>query len=295
MAASLVVMTLDQTASMWDAGRVTARLVTPNVITHFRAFDSVDSTNRVVAAEAKGRAQGQVDAGTATGSGPLNDLTLVVADTQTHGRGRLDRQWESRRGESILASMWLACRDVPKAQQHQVTLMLGVSVCSALRILGVDAAVKWPNDVLVRGSHPGKICGVLAEAVPQAGGVVLGFGLNVSTPADSLPEGAASLHTSGIDVDREDVLCLVLEHFAAKYKQWCAVQGDPAQIGLWTDLKRCCCTLGMEIRADLPGGKRLVGTAVDVDAAGSLVVACEDRSLVAVSAGDVIHVRPQTG
>lgn len=278
--------------------QVHQRLVDSGVIASFEAVVEVDSTNRVLSDRARQYTQARPCApGDGPDSGPshslLPDLSALVADRQTHGRGRLDRRWESPAGSAILASIWLACPGVPGAQHHQVTLMLGLSVCATLRGLGVEAGVKWPNDVLLQGAHPGKICGILAQAVPQAGGVVLGFGLNVDAAVADLPAGGVSLRVAGMSVSKEEIFCLVVEHFSAKYRQWCAVAGDGQAIGLCQDVSRSCLTLGAQIRAHLPGEVTVVGQAKELTADGALVVEQDSGKSVVVSAGDVVHVRPK--
>lgn len=292
-------MAAEQSETTWNASQVHQRLVDSGVVAHFEAVRETDSTNRLLSDRAREYAacrpypQGENKPVSAARGSSLPDLSVVVADRQTHGRGRLDRRWESPTGSAILASIWLSCPGVPVSQHHQVTLMMGLSVCSALRGLGVEAGIKWPNDVLLHGPHPGKVCGILAQAVPQADGVVLGFGLNVDTAVADLPPGGVSLRAAGLSVSKEEVFSLVVEHFSAKYRQWCAVSGDGEAISLSRDISRSCLTLGAQIRAHLPGDVMVTGQATELTADGALVVQQDSGKSLVVNAGDVVHVRPK--
>lgn len=198
---------------------------------------------------------------------------VVVAEHQTAGRGRQDRTWESPARAGLTFSVLVA-------RQEPVTwmpLLTGLAVARALREqTGLDAVLKWPNDVLVDGR---KLCGLLAEAVtgPAGPGVVLGIGLNVTTRRDELPRpDATSLLLEGsTTTDRDPVLRSVLRALRQ-------VLAEPAQDGY----RALCSTLGREVTLELPGGASAQGLAEDVDADGRLVVAG-----VAHAAGDVTHVR----
>jgi len=193
---------------------------------------------------------------------------VVVAERQTAGRGRLDRQWLSPPRAGLTFSVLLA---PPPAQLSWVPLMGGLAVATAVREqTGVDAVLKWPNDVLV-GDR--KLAGLLAEAVD--GKVVLGIGLNVTTRREELPvEQATSLALEGADTtDRDTLLRAVLR----------ALSFGEAQRSAYRQL---CSTLGRQVRVELPGGDSVEGTAQEVDDQGRLVV-----DGVAYAAGDVVHLR----
>ena len=212
-----------------------------------------DSTNAVVAERAR--------AGEPAG-------LVVVAESQTAGRGRLDRRWVSPPRAGLTFSVLL--RPEPPMLAWQ-SLLGGVAVARAVReVAEVDAVLKWPNDVLVDGK---KLCGLLAE-VPVSGAVVLGIGLNVTTRADELPhDGATSLRLVGAaTVDREPLLKAVLRHLARPV--------GPA------DYRALCSTIGRRVRLALPGGATVAGIAGDVDTSGRLVV-----DGTAYAAGDVVHLR----
>ncbi|MEU8308992.1 biotin--[acetyl-CoA-carboxylase] ligase [Actinomadura sp. NPDC048955] len=229
--------------------------------------------------------------------------TVLVTELQTAGRGRLGRTWTAPPRSGLTFSMLLRPR-VPVARLAWASLLTGVAVATALRrmtawsqegegFLGgggdvaVDVRLKWPNDVLVGGR---KLAGILAETVD--GGLVVGVGLNVGLHEEELPvPTATSLAIEGAPLsDRAPLLRAILREFGTWYQEWTALDGDPESSGLRTAYRDLCATLGREVRVEMPGGERLAGTARDVDGAGRLVVAGPGGD-VAVSAGDVVHVR----
>jgi BirA family biotin operon repressor/biotin-[acetyl-CoA-carboxylase] ligase len=214
---------------------------------------------------------------------------VVVTEHQTAGRGRLDRSWETPRGVALTFSLLATPGDVPLARWPWLPLLTGLAVVDAVRdVAGLEATLKWPNDVM---AGDGKLAGILVELVehPAGAAAVVGVGLNVSATRDELPvESATSLAVEGAaDVDRTVLLGAVLAAFSTRYDGWVGAGGE----GLRSSYREACSTLGREVRADLPGGDTVTGTAVDVDDEGRLHV--DDGSRVHVlGAGDVVHVRP---
>jgi BirA family transcriptional regulator, biotin operon repressor / biotin---[acetyl-CoA-carboxylase] ligase len=214
---------------------------------------------------------------------------VVATEHQTAGRGRLDRTWETPRGVALTFSLLVAPSAVPLARWPWLPLLTGLAVVDAVReVAGVAANLKWPNDVM---AGEGKLAGILVELVEHADGAaaVVGVGVNVSATRHELPvETATSLALEGAaDVDRATLLSAVLAAFSARYDGWVHAGGE----GLRAPYREACSTLGKEVRAELPGGDTVTGTAVDVDDEGRLHV--DDGSRVHVlGAGDVVHVRP---
>lgn len=262
--------------SGYDAASVRGCLGTATMWSDVRVVTRTGSTSSDLAALAR--------AGAPEG-------TVVVADYQVSGRGRHDRAWNTPPGSAIAVSLLLRPSAVPTHRWTWLPLLTGVAVVAAVaEATGVRAGLKWPNDVLVGGR---KVAGILAEVVPDAHGarraLVVGIGLNVSVPAVQLPPTATSLDAVGApDVDRLTVLAALLAAVEREYVAWLAVGGDPASIA--AAYRPLCTTLGTHVRVALPDGTSLEGEAVDVDAAGRLVIstACGDRAL---SVGDVVHVR----
>jgi BirA family biotin operon repressor/biotin-[acetyl-CoA-carboxylase] ligase len=206
---------------------------------------------------------------------------LVVAGEQTGGRGRLDRAWSSPRG-GVWASLLLR-PDRPPAHAPAFTLAAAVAVARACREAGVDAGIKWPNDVLTAGDER-KLAGVLTEMEGEADRVswlVVGVGANVEVDADALPPEATSVRAAVGDADRRRFCQRVVEAFHE-------LRADPeAVLPAW---REHALTLGREVRVETADGS-IEGEAVDVRFPGSLVVRTADGERT-VHAGDCAHLRP---
>ena len=185
------------------------------------------------------------------------DRSVRYADHQTAGRGRLDRVWAAPPGSNLLVSMLF--RTVPD-DPGELTRRVGLAA--------VDAVLKWPNDVLVGDE---KLAGILAQRAGD-GSVVVGMGLNVGWA----PDGAARL---GDGIDPAAVLRSVLEAY------------DELPVDIDARFREALDTLGRRVRIELPVGE-LVGTAVDVEPDGRLVVLDDCAITHRVAVGDVVHLRP---
>ncbi|MEV6654234.1 biotin--[acetyl-CoA-carboxylase] ligase [Streptomyces sp. NPDC051219] len=221
---------------------------------------------------------------------------VLVAEEQTAGRGRLDRNWSAPARSGLFFSVLLKPSDVPVERWGWLPLLAGVATASALsRAAGVDTALKWPNDVLVTvEGEERKAGGILAERAGGAGGgVVLGIGVNVTLSNEELPvPGAGSLVLAGaVSVDRDPLLRAVLRSLEQWYGDWREAGGDPDLSRLQESYAAGCATLGRTVRADLPGGRSVTGEAVAVDADGRLVLATGDGMQEPVGAGDIVHLR----
>ncbi|MGH8876586.1 MAG: biotin--[acetyl-CoA-carboxylase] ligase [Stackebrandtia sp.] len=237
-------------------------------------LDSVDSTNTALSQRAT--------AGAHAGS-------VLTAELQTAGRGRISRSWVSPPHAGIAVSMLLRPA-VPTVRWSWLPLLAGVATCQTIvEVCGVSAALKWPNDVLV-GGRLGKCSGILAEIA--GGAVVLGIGLNVSLSREELPRAdATSLLLAGAsETDRTTLLTHLLDRIAGWYASWRATEGDPEASGLAEAYALRCHTLGLTVSVSLPDGDRFEGVASAVDGDGRLCVETEDGRR-SVAAGDVYHVR----
>ncbi|GAA0526570.1 biotin--[acetyl-CoA-carboxylase] ligase [Saccharopolyspora subtropica] len=267
-----------------DGARLRARLVDRGP---YRALDVVTvtgSTNTdLVAAAGRGAA----------------DRTVLIAEEQQAGRGRLQRQWASPRGCGLFVSVLLR-PDVPPTALAWLPLVAGVALAETVRReTGVPAALKWPNDLLLGdGDEWLKGAGILADAVagPDGMAVVLGMGVNVHQRPEDLPRGAGglpatSLVAQGADVDREAFAVALLTAFAELEDVWRGTGGDVVATGLLDRYRALCSTLGQQVRVELGPDEQVRGVATDIDAAGRLVVRAADGTSTAVSAGDVVHLR----
>jgi len=211
---------------------------------------------------------------------------VVLADEQTGGRGRLDRTWASPSG-GIWCSV-LFRPDIPMAGTPVFTLASAVAATRAAREAGVEAVIKWPNDVLVEvDGTERKLVGILTEMEGEAdrvSWVVVGIGVNANVDPDDLPPEADPTSLSAVrgePVDRRRFTQRLLETLDT-------VGTDPDSIlSAWREYAT---TLGRDVRVDTPAGE-VRGEAVDIEYPGSLVIDT-DEGRVTVAAGDCDHLRP---
>src|SRR5262245_44823123 len=281
-----------------DAARRNCALAPwPGLWREVRVVEETGSTNADLLAEAQAGA----------GEG-----LVLVAEAQTAGRGRMGRRWISPPHRALTFSVLLRPA-VPAGLLGWVPMLAGVAVASALEhTAGVDARLKWPNDVLAGGA---KLAGILAER--WGGAIVVGTGINVLQQRGELPVPTATSlvmargtgpaqgrgraeargraesreRADGADM-RERLLTAVLDELARWYRAWLDQPrpGDADGCGLREEYLRRSGTVGTAVTVMLPGGQNLTGTAAGIDAAGRLEIRMP-TGLVQVSAGDVVHLR----
>ena len=196
----------------------------------------------------------------------LPDRSVLRADHQTAGRGRLDRRWDAPPGSNLLVS--LLFRKV-SADPGELMRRVALAALDAVRPYSSHSpALKWPNDVLLDGR---KLAGLLAQRTDD-GSVVVGIGLNIGWA----PDGAARLD-GGVTPGE------VLARLLAEY--------DSLPDDVQPRYRSALATLGSRVRVEFPDG-HLVGTAVDVERDGRLVVVDECAISHRLSIGDVVHLRP---
>lgn len=258
------------------------QLVAPNG--PYAALDVVDSTGStnadLMAAAAEGAA----------------DRTVLVAEEQTAGRGRRSRTWVSPAGSGVYLSVLVRPATVPVARLGTLGMVAGLALMHAAReTAGIDAALKWPNDLLV-GADRAKAAGVLSE-VAQGQGAVVGVGLNVTALPDGADPGpgglpAGSFADAGARVtDRTEITASFLRAFAEFEAAWRLSDGDVARSGVLAGYRETCGTIGQRVRAELPDGKSMTGVAVDVDEDGRLLLKLDDGTPQPISAADVVHLK----
>jgi len=216
---------------------------------------------------------------------------VVVAETQTAGRGRRGRFWASPPGKNLYLSVVLR-PELPPSRAPELTLLASVALCEAVRRTGVaSAAIKWPNDVLAGGR---KLAGILTEmaAEPElVQWVVLGIGVNVNAVREDFPDDLRDVATSlalerGAPAPRALFAAAVLTGLEAWLDRHAAEGFAPVRAA-WRELSD---TLGRDVRVRA-AGEELVGRAEDVDAQGALLVRTA-AGLERVLAGDVELLRP---
>lgn len=224
------------------------------------------------------------------------DRTVLVAEHQSAGRGRAARSWLAPARSGLAVSVLLRPTQVPQSRWSWLPLLVGVALERTVTTLGeLPAALKWPNDLLL-GAHQRKAAGILAEVVaPSANhgpAVVVGIGLNVTLRSEELPvpEATSLAIEHASCTDREPLLQALLGTLDSDVRHWCEHEGDPIASGIREAYQARCATLGEPVRVELPGRPAMVGTAMEIDTEGRLVVLADGRRQ-ALSAGDVIHVR----
>lgn len=233
-------------------------------------FDEIDSTNTYLSQ----RVQESSPEG-----------VVVVANFQSAGRGRRDRQWVAPAGSSLLCSILLR----PPLSIDQLMLAVATVALSTrgalVRLCGLRPALKWPNDLVV-GEN--KLAGLLAEVVVDRGplAVIVGLGVNLTSKG---PEGVASTSVrdeAGVTIAPEALLDLVLEEIEARRP---LLDTEEGQRALRREYEGALSTLGQCVRVEL-ADRAVIGEAIGLDDAGRLIVSVEGVEQV-IGVGDVVHLR----
>jgi BirA family transcriptional regulator, biotin operon repressor / biotin---[acetyl-CoA-carboxylase] ligase len=205
--------------------------------------------------------------------------TLLIANFQSSGRGRLDRTFSAPPSSALTLSFYLTPH-LDRAEWSFLPLLTGLSAISSLKNLdaGLRVSLKWPNDLLVNGR---KLGGILVEATSD--GVVIGIGVNVAMAQDQLPtKDATSLLLEDFAcLDRNLIAVELLNVFHDLYERWQAGE-DMRHL-----YRENCETLGMTIRVELPNAPPATGKATDISRTGELIM----ESGLRVSVGDIVHLR----
>ncbi len=213
------------------------------------------------------------------------DGAVLIAESQTAGRGRHGRSWSTPPGSQIALSAGVGVGAVPSEAWGWLPLLTGVAVVDAVaEVAGVDAGLKWPNDVLV---GCGKLAGILAEVAAPAPVVVVGLGLNVTEAPDPAATSLATARRDRRPRRSSPRRCCATWPAASTH-------GGPhggADATLAADYRSRSVTIGNRVRASLPGDRAVEGVAADVDDVGRLRIDTGEE-VVTVSAGDITHLRP---
>jgi len=240
----------------------------------FRYFDSVGSTNDEALAWALKGAP---------------DLSLVVADEQTSGRGRMDRKWYTPAGTALAMSLILRPTGDERAHPARTTGLLALSLVDALHKLGLSPLIKWPNDVLLNGQ---KLAGILVETTwmgNELDAMVLGMGVNVLEtsvpPDDQVLFPATSIQSVlGRPIDRIDLLLDILTGVL----EWRPRLGTDDFLNAWEEN---LAFRGQQVRVQGGSGDPITGELTGLNPDGSLRLRNEHGKYVTVQFGEV-HLRP---
>jgi BirA family biotin operon repressor/biotin-[acetyl-CoA-carboxylase] ligase len=263
-----------------QADEIAARLKTVLLGRRVLVYEKIGSTNNQAAILA---AQG------------TEEGTLILAETQTEGKGRLGRTWFSPPSVNLYLSVIFRPRIEP-AQATMLTLLAGVTVALAIRQqTRLIAQLKWPNDVLIGEK---KVAGILAELAADGQIIkylILGIGLNVNLEASMLPpelsETATSLKAeSGRAVSRLDMLQTLVNQL----ERWYTVFLDQGATPILKEYSRLSNTIGQHIKVICPD-KVVEGEAVGLALNGGLILRERDGTSTTIFTGDVVHVRRRNG
>lgn len=219
----------------------------------------------------------------------LNDEgegVLIVAETQTKGKGRMGRSWVSPKSKGIYASLLLRPQFHP-TDVAKLTLMAAIAIAEAVqKVTGVLTKIKWPNDVLVEGK---KLAGILTEMdaeMERVKFVVVGFGINVNTPESALPDGSTSLkQLTGKNISRIQLLQEILWALEMWYLN-IKKNGFNAGLKRWKELTS---TLGSKVKI-VESGQSIIGMAEDIDDYGGLLIRLDSGKLIRRMSGDVVEI-----
>ncbi|NUN71330.1 MAG: biotin--[acetyl-CoA-carboxylase] ligase [Bacteroidetes bacterium] len=255
---------------MIEYSHIESLLTTADIGRTVHGFDVIDSTNTYAK---------QLDRTKAPHG------TVIIAEEQTAGRGRLQRNWMAAKGENLLFSVLL----YPSFATEKIALLPfagSLAVADAIEeVTGLSPTCKWPNDVLI--DHR-KVCGMLLESVSAGGSIeriVLGIGVNVNQTEfpEELRFKASSLRTeSGREVDRPALLAAILNALELRYEQLSSFAPDR----LLNDWRMKALLFGKKILV-LESEISYAATAIDVAEDGSLIIAMEDGTKRHLFAGDV--------
>lgn len=234
-------------------------------------FDSLDSTNnyaKKIAYEAK-------------------EGTIIISEEQLSGRGRLGRNWKSPKGAGIWMTIILKPL-IPPTEASRITQVAAAAVCNGIRrVTGLDALIKWPNDLVVKGK---KVCGILTEMAGELNEVsyiIVGIGINVNTDffPEELEEKATSLYIEkGEKIDRGQLVSIIIDEFAALYYAYVA---DKDFVQALQVCRKHSAILGRYIYLVMGEDSKEKVLALDITDEGLLKVKKETGEVVEIASGEV--------
>jgi len=234
-------------------------------------FDSINSTNKKAKEIAFGEKEG----------------TVLVAEEQANGKGRLGRQWISPKGKGIWMSIVLKPKVDPMTVA-KITLLGAAAVHKALINMGIKSEIKWPNDILIDGK---KVCGILTEMSAELNMinyVIMGIGINVNLDEDDIPEDLKDKATSikikkGEIIDRKQLLATVLNEFEKFYIDFINNNIVSKAINI---CKENSALIGKEIKV-IRGEEIRLGRALDINEEGELVVEFKEGDIENIYSGEI--------
>ncbi|MCG2728306.1 MAG: biotin--[acetyl-CoA-carboxylase] ligase [Candidatus Methanoperedenaceae archaeon] len=264
---------LISTPDLLTPGEIKAGLKTDVIGKAIHYFKETESTN-IIAREI---------------ASSVEEGTVVIAESQTGGRGRLGRKWLSPEG-----GIWLSIILKPRIQPlyaPRITLLAGVAVAKTIHSQGLQARIKWPNDVLINGK---KVCGILTEIGAEMDMVdycVVGIGIDANVDTESFPEGVRESSTSlkkelGHEINRVEFVQRLLSEFEALYLKF-QNEGFPSILEEWRNMSA---TIGEWVKITTQT-RTVYGEAIGVDNEGALILETGEGQLERIVAGNCEHLR----
>ena len=208
------------------------------------------------------------------------EWTVILSETQTSGRGRRGKTWQSQSGAGLYFSVLLR-PNLPSSSLGLLPLLVGSSLAKTIQNIGIPSLLKWSNDILTPDGR--KLCGILLESEIQNNTVqyiILGIGINVRRQ-NFPPELNAAALEEFVPIHRRDVLLAILTNLQLEYQRF-LVQPEYA-LSLWKSQPN---TLGRQVTVLEPNGSTWTGTALDLDNSGALQIRTVD-SIKTVYAAEI--------
>lgn len=258
-----------------DPSKIKQRLKTDIIGKKIYLFDEIDSTNRKALR---------------LGAAGAKEGTLVLAESQTKGKGRLGRIWYSPKGVNLYISIILRPL-IPLTEAQFITIVAAVSIAETMRkVADIKPGIKWPNDIMIKGK---KIAGILTELISgrdKVNYIVLGMGINLNMDLSSAPEEirnrAGSLREAfGSYIDRTYFLALLLSEFESYYLRF--KEGE--RRGIMDIYTSYSVTLGRRIRIN-SHGLSIEGLVAGFGSDGALLIKKDDGAIETMLSGDIEHI-----
>ena len=214
----------------------------------------------------------------------LRDGSVIISEEQTKGKGRLGRVWESKAGEGIWMSIILKPNIIPNKAPF-ITLIAGASIVKALNILGVDAKIKWPNDITINNKKLSGILTELSAEIERVNYIVVGIGMNVKDTdfEEELQDKATSLYKENYNVSRVDIVKDILCQFEKLYLDYIEKDDKKEVLDI---CRQYSAIINKEIYVIKNDQKELVDC-IGINEEGNLIIKNKDGKLEEIMSGEV--------
>ncbi len=214
----------------------------------------------------------------------LRDGSVIISEEQTKGKGRLGRVWESKAGEGIWMSIILKPNIIPNKAPF-ITLIAGASIVKALNILGVDAKIKWPNDITINNKKLSGILTELSAEIERVNYIVVGIGMNVKDTdfEEELKDKATSLYKENYNVSRVDIVKEILCQFEKLYLDYIEKDDKKEVLDI---CRQYSAIINKEIYVIKNDQKELVDC-IGINEEGNLIIKNKDGKLEEIMSGEV--------